>query len=171
MKRFALLAFAFTLLAACETPSAPTPPTATLPEISVAASSVKLFNDKFGVSFIVSNPCPPAEDVAFGGSIHILSTGAVTPTSSDTKFHYNTQGIEGVGLSSGDRYLYIQNEKTDSEFSFVYPFPFEQENDVRFRLIRQGSDDNLWIRHTFRFSYSPPLFEFEIIREEIECRG
>lgn len=170
MKRFALFAFAFIWLAACDTPSAPTPPTPTLKMVPVGApSSAKLSNEKFYISFTAFNPCPPTELVAVEGWYHYLVTGEQTPAGSDIKIHLNTQGIEGVGLTSGDRYQFIQNQKSDFEFSNVPPFPFEQEFDFRYQLIRQGSDDNLWIRQTTRFSYPP--YEFEIIRNEFECRG
>jgi hypothetical protein len=165
MKRFALLAFAFALLAACETPpTAPTPlsPTATAP------SFAQLFNDKVDVSGTFLSSCPPTEPVAFQGSIHVHATGEISPTRTDIKFHANAQGIEGVGLTSGDRYNVPQNTKDDLEFSSPPP-RIEEEFDLRFRLIRQGSDDNFWLRFKFRFSFPP--FEFELIKLEIECRG
>lgn len=170
MKRFALLAFAFTWLAACDSPSAPTPQTPALKTAPVGAPSfAKIANYTYDISGGVYNPCPPAELVLVQGSIHFLITGEQTPAGSDVKVHLNTQGIEGVGLTSGDRYQWILNEKYDFEFSNVPPFPFEQEFEYRYRLIRQGSDDNLWVRQTVRYSYPP--FEFEIIRNEFECRG
>jgi len=165
MKRFALFAFAFILLVACDTPSAPTLQRPSLQ--ATPPSFTKISNDKFDISGTITNPCPPAEEVAYQGSIHLLITGEETPTSSDLRAHINTQGISGVGLTSGDRYSILENVKED----FVSPAPGEYtaEVSVRFRMIRQGSNDNFWVLQVYRVSSSPPYVE--IIREETECRG
>lgn len=164
MKRLALFTFAFIGMSACESPSAPEPT-----QLSAEAPTYAMLrNDKIDVSGILFNRCAPSEFVRYTGSLHVVVTGEQTPTSSDVKFHVNTQGVEGIGLTSGDRYSIIQNVKEEFQFSFP-PFRFEREVDFRFRMIRQGSDDNLWVRQTFRVS-SPP-FRLELIRSEIECRG
>jgi hypothetical protein len=162
MKRLAFFSFAFAWLAACDTASAPTSQVSSFD----APSFAKISNDKFPVSGTLFNSCPPQELVEFEGFFHFLVTGEETPTSSDIKIHVNLQGVSGVGLTSGDRYSIAQNEKTDIEFT---PTTSEQETDFRFRLIRQGSDDNLWVRQTFRFTFPPGTFE--LIRNETECRG
>ena len=164
MKRFALFSLAFIGLAACDTPSAPTPMlNAGPPDVSFA----KLVNERIPLSGTLFHSCAPFDVVAYEGLLHLLITGEQGPTGSDLKLHTNLQSFEGIG-ASGDRYSIQQNEKTD--FSFTLPSgAFEQETDFRFRMIRQGSDDNLWVRVTFRVS-SPP-FQFEIIRNEVECRG
>lgn len=170
MKRFALFASAFIWLAACDTPSAPTPQTPALKTVPAGGPSfAKIFNEKIPIDQLLFNPCPPEELVQISGFLHLLVTGEQTPAGSDLKIHVNLQGISGVGLTSGDRYSIQQNEHTDLQFSNVPPFPFQQETDFRFRIVRQGSDDNLWFRQTVRFSFPP--FEFEIIRNEFECRG
>ena len=111
MKRFALFAFAFIFLVACDTPSAPTLQRPTLQ--ATPPSFAKISNDKFDISGTITNPCPPAEAVAYQGSIHLLITGEEAPTSSDLRAHINTQGISGVGLTSGDRYSIIENVKEE----------------------------------------------------------
>jgi hypothetical protein len=163
MKRIVLFAFAFAWLAACDTPSAPTSQPSTIDPPSFA----KISNEKFPISGLLFNSCPPEELLAFEGSFHVLVTGETTPTTADLKIHTNTQGIEGIGLTSGDRYSVIQNTKDDFELSA--DGSFEEEFDIRFRLIRQGSDDNFWLRVTLRITFPP--FEVEVIREEVECRG
>lgn len=167
MKRFTLLAFASIGLAACDATPTPTAPALkTAP--TGAPSFAKLFNERIPLSGTLFNSCAPQEFVAFEGVFHLLITGEQTPTGIDEKIHVNLQSFSGVGLSSGDRYSIQQNEHTDFSFSFVPPFPSEQETDFLFRMIRQGSDDNLWVRVTFRVSSSGG---FEIIRNEFECRG
>lgn len=169
MKRSALFAFAFAGLAACETPiSAPTPR-----EPSVSAPSfAKISNESVPVpvSFTEFNPCPPEEEfVAFEGRLHTLVTADETPPDFTVKIHFNAEGLQGVGLASGDMYRVGDNAKDEVSLTFVPTFSSELESDSRFRLIREGSKDNLWLRFTFRFSF--PSGEFEIIRYELECRG
>jgi hypothetical protein len=175
MKSIALFAFAFIGLAACDTPiSAPTPRASSLAERSLSAAqheeqeSGTILNERFPITSTVFNPCPPAEPVAFAGSFHEVITGEVSPTSIDTKTHFNTQEIHGVGLVTGARYEVLQNEKDDFEESFP-PFTFDLTVDRRMRLIRQGSLDNFWFRVTQRFTFPP--FHVETIRFEVECRG
>jgi len=96
-------------------------------------------------------------------------TDETTPTEVHVKVHVNAQDIEGVGLTSGDMYRVEDNVLNEFSFTLVPPFEFEQELDVRFRLIREGSDDNLWMRFTARFTFPPG--DLEIIRNELECRG
>jgi hypothetical protein len=164
MKRFAL--FAFAGLAACDAPPVPTAPTTSALQVPTHLSSAQILNAKIDISGTVFNDCPPAEPVAFTGSIHVLATGTLTPTNIDAKVHENTQGISGVGLVTGDRYSVLENVNEDfvASGSLVNEFL-----DVRLRLVRQGSLDNLWIRQTVRVT-SPP-FHIEFIRNEIECRG
>ena len=164
MKRLALFALALSSLTACESPSAPTPQA---PSIRAPASAL-LSNAQFSIAGNLFNPCAPSELVAFTGSIHQVVTGEITPTSVDIKIHSNTQGVAGVGLTSGDRYRILQNVNADNDVTCP-PTTGSEEVDVRFRLIRQGSNDNLWRRQTLRFTFNP--FSVEVIRNEIECRG
>lgn len=166
MKRFALFACAFAWVSACDTPPVPTGPTTTALSVPSKTSDAKISNQSFDISGTILNPCPPAEPVAYSGSIHLLVTGTETPTLIDAKAHINTQGISGVGLVSGDQYNIQENVRED----FVITTSSADEFvDVLFRVVRQGSLDNLWLRQTYRFTFPPS--HFEIIRDEMECRG
>ena len=161
MKR--LLVFTLTVwLAGCDAPSAPaTPETATPPSFGT------LFNDRVPISGVVTdNICAGAEAVAFEGWAHVLRTGQLTPTT-DIKVRLNAVA-EGIGLISGDRYVLIQNNNAEFVTS-AGGSTIDQEVDVRFRMIREGSDDNFWLRLTFRLTFPPGTVE--IIRDEVECRG
>jgi hypothetical protein len=165
MKRFALFASALAWLAACDAPPVPTGPTTAL-QVHTRTSDAKISNESFRISGTILNPCPPAELVAFSGSAHVLVTGTETPGYIDANAHINTQGISGVGLVSGDRYSVLENVKEDL---VVTGSSFDEQQDLRFRLVRQGSADNLWLRQTIRLTFPP--FNLEIIRNQIECRG
>jgi hypothetical protein len=162
MKRLLVLTLTCVWSAACDAPSAP--PT---PETIIPPSFETLFNDRVPISGVVTdNTCAGAEAVAFEGWAHVLRTGQLTPTT-DIKVRLNAVA-EGVGLISGDRYVLIQNNNAEFVTS-AGGTTIDQEVDVRFRMIREGSDDNFWLRLTFRLTFPPGTVEF--IRDEVECRG
>lgn len=163
MKRAALLAILFTGLAGCDTPVSA--PSSLRPE-APGPSFAQAFNDKIFVSGTLFNPCPPEEFVAFEGFVHSHATGDLTPPDFDFKFHFNAQGVEGVGLTSGDGYSIQENAKDDVVASGEV---LDETFDDRFRMIRRGSRDNLWLR--FKVRLTAPPFTVEIIKDEIECRG
>jgi hypothetical protein len=168
MKRLALLPFAFAWLAACETPAwAPTSQTPLIPPPSFATT---IANEKVSVAgSFATNTCPPEEEVQIlNGFLHTLVTGEIGETSADVTIHVNAEDIEGVGLVTGARYSQPANS-TDEITLTAVPFTQSEEFDLRYRLIREGSPDNLWLRITFTFTF-PPGTE-EIRRFEIECRG
>jgi hypothetical protein len=162
MKRLLVFTLTSVWLAGCDAPSAPaTSETTTRPLFAT------LFNQRMPISGVVTdNTCSGAEPVAFEGWGHVLRTGQVTPTV-DVKVHINAVA-EGVGLISGDRYVLIQNNKAEFVTS-AGGTTIDQEVDIRFRMIREGSADNFWSRLTFRLTFPPGTMEF--IRDEVECRG
>jgi len=167
MKRLALFAFAFPWLAACEkSPSAPTRQTPSIPPPSFTT----LANESVPVAGTFAiNTCPPEEDVQIlNGFLHTLVTGEIGETSEDVTIHIDAEGIEGVGLVTGERYSLPANETDEMTLTGVPP-TFSQEFDLRYRLIREGSLDNLWLRITFTFTVPPGTTD--VRRLEIECRG
>ena len=167
MKRLALFAFAFPWLAACEkSPSAPTRQTPSIPPPSFTT----LANESVPVAGTFAiNTCPPEEDVQIlNGFLHTLVTGEIGETSEDVTIHIDAEGIEGVGLVTGERYSLPANETNEMTLTGVPP-TFSQEFDLRYRLIREGSLDNLWLRVTVTFTFPPGTTDVK--RLEIECRG
>jgi hypothetical protein len=167
MKRLALLAFVVAWLAACETPpSAPTSQTPLIPPPSFAT----IANERVPLagSFAI-NTCPPEEEVQIvSGFLHTVVTGEIGETSEDITIQVNAEDVEGVGLVTGERYTQPANSKEEITITDVPP-TLRQEFDLRYRLIREGSLDNLWVRITFTFTF-PPGTE-DVRRFEIECRG
>jgi len=168
MKSLALLPFAFAWLAACETP--PSAPTSQTPLIPPPSFATTIINEKVSVAgTFQENPCPPAEVVdVLNGFLHFLVTGDVGPTSSDVTLYVNGEGIEGVGELTGARYSVPLNEKDQVTVTAV-PFTESEEADLRLRLIREGSLDNLWLRVTATTTTPPGTVDVK--RLEIECRG
>jgi len=169
MKRVALFAFAVPWLAACETPpSAPTPQT---PLIRPPSFATTILNERVPVAgdFAI-NTCPPEEVVELlSGFLHYVVTEEIGPTSSTVTIHINAEDIEGVGQATGARYSQPANSKEEITITEMPP-TFSQEFDLRYRLIREGSLDDLWFRFTFTLTV-PPDTEEEVRRLEIECRG
>jgi hypothetical protein len=167
MKRLALLPFAFAWLAACETPpSAPTSQTPLIPPPSFAT----LANERVPLagSFAI-NTCPPEEEVQIvSGFLHTVVTGEIGETSEDVTIQVNAEDVEGVGVVTGARYTQPANSREEITITDVPP-TLRQEFDLRYRLIREGSLENLWVRISFTFTF-PPGTE-EVRRFEIECRG
>jgi hypothetical protein len=166
MKRLALFAFAFPWLAACEkSPSAPTRQTPSIPPPSFTT----LANEKVPVAgTFQDNPCPPEEVVdILDGYLHFLVTEEIGETSADVTIQVNGEGIEGVGQLTGARYSVPLNEKDETTFTVVEPPTVSEEVDLRLRLIREGSRDNLWLRITATSTAGT----VDVKRMELECRG
>lgn len=162
MKRIALFTLVFAGLASCETPSAPT---ASEPTISKPSIGKVLLNESFPIAGTLPNPCPPAEDVAFQGRLHVLIKG----TEDHFRVHTNGQGIHGVGLISGDRYVVMEHEKSETQITGATT---TQLFNLRFHMVRQGREDNFWYEVFLRATFLPDgSVEVEVIEEEVECRG
>lgn len=168
MKGIALAALALASLTACDAPSAPPSAAPALDAGAAPASSGLLYQYRYVLINTIFNPCAPEEDVAIEGPIHYVVTGEPeTPTSMHYKVHVNMQGIEGVGLVSGDRYRVLQNDGEEQEVSFP-PLYQAFHYDSRYRVIRQGSSDDLWIRQTGSYSSATGIL---VETFTMECRG
>jgi hypothetical protein len=122
------------------------------------------------------NPCT-GEDVYFEGHIHLLFHHTVDSTGGDHgKFNANVQG-EGVGLSSGDRYILTQTH--NDQINNDSPLEGEQTRlNVTFvshlHLTRQGetgTEDDY--RAHFLFLVTQNANEeitAEVVNGEIECQ-
>ena len=125
--------------------------------------------DRYPVAFTTFNPCPPMEPVAIEGFVQYNTHADVEPGSTEVKQHLVLHG-NGIGLLTGSKYVLQQNSKYESSFSFP-PYQFESSTDTRYRLIRQGSEDNFYAE--FTFSYVCDETGCRIVENEQEraCRG
>ncbi len=168
MKPLALLPFAVAWLAACETP--PSAPTSQTPLIPPPSFATTIANEKVSVAnSFQDNPCPPEEVVdILDGYLHFLVTAEIGETSADVTLHLNGEGIEGVGELTRARYSVPLNEKDETTFT-MEPSTQSEEVDLRLRMIREGSLDNLWLRVTATSTVPPGTVDVK--RMELECRG
>lgn len=166
MKRRAFLTLVLAVTGSCDTLPSGTSPS----RLSVAAPVLSRdVNVRIPVAGnLLFNPCPPEELVAYEGVVHMHSVMEVTETSTYLRLHSNNQRFHGVGLTSGDRYSLPGNQRLEVFTSVAGPV-YEEERDVIFRMLREGSADNLWLRGKMRFKFPPG--EVEIIKLEFECRG
>jgi hypothetical protein len=172
MKLIPLLPLAFVYLAACDAPTPPTAPTSNAMSAPVALAPANRQTESLRAEggAMVHYACGTvAEDVWVTYVWHIVVTSEVYPEGGFyQKHHINLQHAEGVGLTTGDRYIVQLNELQESSLVFD-PLLRIFERDTRNRLIRPGSDDNAWLRSTSRFTFPPGTTE--VIRAEVECRG
>jgi hypothetical protein len=163
MQRFPFFSLALAGLAACDAPSAPNSG-----ETSRAQPSFNqiLLNQSFPVAGTLANPCPPEEDVAFEGRLHVLVKGEPDQFT----VHTNGQSVQGVGVTSGDRYVLTEQEKSQTQVSGTDQ---TQLFDFRFHMVRQGSADNFFYRAliVFTLDLDGEILGADVIREDIQCRG
>lgn len=165
MKHLILPAFALAWLFGCQTPEAPMG----VEEMSAGPSLLRVHDNIFlpPPPDAQVNSCPPAELVQIiKGSFHVNSVTEIAPDGTETvKVHFNAQGFEGIGLTSGDRYRIMDNDKVEV---VITETSFDLVSHDRFRLIREGSLDNLWLRiHVQITDDGDPVFT----KFDIECRG
>jgi hypothetical protein len=163
MKRFILPTFALAWLFGCETPAI-----APVAESDSNLPSFLKVHENFSWPPPPEpqvNSCPPQELVQIiKGRMHVNSKVEITPDGTEIiKVHFNAQGFEGVGLTSGDRYRIMDNDKVEV---VITETSFDLVSNDRFRLIREGSEDNLWLRVHLQIIDGEPVSTFEI-----ECRG
>jgi hypothetical protein len=80
--------------------------------------------------------CPPSELVFVEGTQHTVAHTTIDANGGfHTKFQFNLKG-EGVGLDSGDKYVYHQVSNSHEDATG----PFNRTFTQTFKIIRQGSD-------------------------------
>ena len=164
MKRFILPAFALAWLFGCETPA--------VAPVAQSESNLPSFlrvRENFSLPPPEEpqvNSCPPAELVQIiKGRMHVNQVVETTADGTEiVKVHFNAQGFEGVGLTSGDRYRIMDNDKVEV---VITETSFELVSHDRFRLIREGSEDNLWLRVHVQITDG----QLVLTKFEIDCRG
>jgi hypothetical protein len=85
------------------------------------------------------------EGVHVTGSIHAVTVATVDADGgTHTDFHFNVQGVSGVGLVTGTQYRGIHTETHSSNSD--EPTPSEITTRIDIKLISEGDSSNLTIR-------------------------
>lgn len=131
------------------------------------AAAVTKFNEWYNVAGTIYDPCT-MELVAVEGRFHQVVKYEQTADGVEARYHLNSDALHGVGLTSGDRYLYQTVRQQESEVTFN-PYSSSFEFSSRYHVISQGSKDNWFTTIAYRYTYPPGTFE--MISNESECRG
>jgi len=108
-------------------------------------------NEKVAVNIQVFIPCAnggAGEDVLLSGFLHALSTTTINGNNVRAKFHFQPQGIKGVGLVTGDKYQANGVTQDQLKGSLVNG-QYEETFINNFRIIGQGNGNNLLMHETF----------------------
>jgi hypothetical protein len=163
MKRLLLLPpvlLALTLTACADPPSGPSD-TALTPTAPSFAVTENMWGDAPWNWF---NPCGPTpEEVLLQGRIHIV----FKQKGDKFEVRINSDGLKGVGQTTGNEYVFQAGEHTS-----IVPsnsLPYTGTVDARYRLMSRGSADNLFM--VVHFVYTTPPFEFTEFTTTTECKG
>jgi hypothetical protein len=165
-----LALFSLLALAACEQSVAPAP-RLQRPSIQQAASSgfddVVKDNLKIEIAGTIDSPCT-GETISFDGSSHIVMTLDETSNGATLSYHFNTQGVSGVGLATGTEYQVVQVQNQDETAVFI-PANDSASVAVHERIISNGSADNFLADIVYMFTFPPfnATYKFRNVR----CEG
>ncbi len=134
---------------------------------AAASSDVQHINEHYQVISYQTNPCN-GEQIVFEGRYHVNGTITTTSNGTDLKLHLNTEDFQGVGLTTGLKYLYHEQTRVQDLFTYN-PFTDKFEYAVGYNVISQGSADNFHADFAYTFSYPPG--DFQITRDEARCTG
>jgi hypothetical protein len=135
-----------------------------------AAQSAVVVNDSIPFSLIAFVPCAnggAGEAVLVEGNLHVLITETVNDNNASFKVHFQPQGAEGIGLTTGDTY-----RATGETQEHVSLGPSLADTFVNnFKIIGQGPDNNLLVHQTIHLTINANgELTAEVLNESIECR-
>jgi Tol biopolymer transport system component len=132
-----------------------------------APPDIQHFNQQFDVSFYQTNPCN-GEPILVSGSYHMDGTTSTTSTGTDFRFHLNSQDFQGVGQTTGVKYTYHEQSRTQDSFTYD-PYTDKYQFSASYSITSQGSIENF--RSEFAYSFTYPPGDFQIIRDVTRCTG
>ena len=156
-------------LAACENSIAPAPvrDRPSVQGVSSGFDDVIQDNLKIDIGGTIDSPCT-GETIALDGSSHIVMTLDETSDGATLNYHFNTQGVTGVGVESGVKYQFIEVLSQDESAVFI-PLNGSGTVVLHERVISDGSADNFLadIGYTFTFPPFTATYQFKNLR----CEG
>jgi hypothetical protein len=156
MKHLVILGATLLGLVSCET-SSPTSPVSPRDGRDLATVSQWM-----PLNTIFFNECPPVEDVAFSGRVHLLSR----ETAGQSRLFVNWADMKGVGLVTGNAYVLQDNFQDEIISSSTND---TEEVIEHFRMVRQGSLDNLQAFVHLIFDLTAGTVN--VLEFRVECRG
>ncbi|HEY2377724.1 MAG TPA: hypothetical protein VGH98_17255 [Gemmatimonadaceae bacterium] len=163
-----IVLIALLALAACEQPVTPfQPQRPAVPVLSNNDDQLIRQNVKLEITGTIDSPCT-GETIAFDGSSHIVSTLEQDADGATLNYHFNTQGVSGVGLVSGTKYQIIQVMNEDESAVFI-PSNGSGDVTVHERIISNGSQDNVLADIVYTFTFPPFNATYQI--RNVRCEG
>lgn len=165
------------LLAGCQESIPVEATTADPVEIAVAPGGVDATASteslRVPLDMLIFIPCAAGgagEDVAFEGTLHLLTHVTTNGSSGLFRFHAQPQGVSGTGQTTGVRYSATGVTQDTQRFSLVNgssSFTFVNN----FRLIGQGVGNNLLIHQLFHVTYNASgELTAEVDKASFECK-
>ena len=110
-------------------------------------------NVSIPIELLVFVPCADGgagEVIDVSGPLHVLQTLTISNSGNISDlFHFQPQGISGVGLSTGDKYQATGITQSKDHFNGL---PFSSSFINNFRMIGQGPGNNFDVHETFHFT-------------------
>jgi len=124
-------------------------------------------NDFIDLPGVLVSPCT-GETVQFDGRAHIVTATTPTDGGFTLKYHFNTQSVSGVGLTTGTKYQ-ISDVLAQDESAVFVPLGSTGDVTVHLRIISDGSLDNFLadIAYTFTFPDLSTTYSVQSLR----CNG
>lgn len=111
-------------------------------------------NDTTAISLTIFVPCAAAgigENVDLSGRLHTLISYTINGNRVSGAFHFQPQGVKGIGETTGEKY----QGTGVTALTFSGSFHNGENNNTfmnNFRVIGQGPGNNLLIHETMHFS-------------------
>ena len=157
------------LVTACEQTLAPPPPakTAAMGAALNPDDGTVRTNDVIDLSGVVVSPCT-GESVQFDGRAHIVTATTPTDGGFTLNYHFNTQSVSGVGLTTGMKYQISDVLSLDESAMFV-PLGATADVTVHYRIISAGSLDNFLADIVYSFTFPDLSTTYKV--QNLRCNG
>ena len=114
-------------------------------------------NDKVSLDgFTVFVPCAnggAGEEVVFTGDLHVLITFTLNGNNVSGKYHFQAQGLRGVGTITGDKYQATGGSQGTFKGS-LQNGQFQHTDVNNFRVIGQGPGNNFLAHDLFHITFN-----------------
>ena len=156
-------------LAACDqsVATAPIRQRPTVESTAGAVDDVIRDNPKIDIGGTIDSPCT-GETIVLDGSSHIVMTLDETSDGATLKYHFNTQGLTGVGLETGTKYQIVQILNQDETAVFI-PSNGSGTVVIHERVISDGNAGNFLIDVGYTFTFPP--FSATYSFRNLRCEG
>lgn len=124
-------------------------------------------NQTIDISGVVVSPCT-GEAIAYQGSSHVVASVTTTADGFTVSYHFNTQNITGVGVTTGTQYQ-ISDTFKEVENTVTAPLGESAQASEEYRVVSQGSSDNFLVHAIYTFTFPPFNVTYKV--NDTQCTG